>query len=728
MINTKYPDLYENFILKVKKYITKESDISKINEAFVLAEQCHEGQYRREGCPYITHPIEVACILCELNAGPETLQAALLHDTVEDTDLKLEDVLNQFGQSVSDLVDGVTKISKIEFKKSANKLETHQKMLLAMAKDIRVVIIKLADRLHNMRTMKAMPPDHQKRIGQETLDIYAPLAHRLGMFRIKAELEDSSLKYVDPQMYYHVTSLVQTKKSQREISIAKIIDDISRLLETHNVFNFFIKGRIKNINSIYKKLVGQKRDFEDIYDLLAIRIIVDKIEDCYQALGIIHANFTPIPKRFKDYIAIPKPNLYQSLHTTVLANDGTLFEVQIRTKEMDDIAEFGIAAHWAYKESKTYSKEREQFELAQKLKWYSDLLKLTSDKDEQEKDAQGFVDTVKTDILKANVYVFTPSGDVIELPMGSCPIDFAYMIHTDVGHKMVGATINNKIAPINTKLKTGDIVAIKTNKNANPSEDWLKIVTSSHARTKIKAYLNKINHDKIVQRGKDELEKEISRLNITATVDDIFVSKNFSKQQLSKLDDMYLEIGKGMLSVKTVVAKIEGKEIDKEELLQKQMEKQTRILTTSSDTGIYVDGLTNPRIKLGQCCNPVLDEKILGYVTKNSGIVVHCTWCPNVKQLEEDRALDVYWASNITRKYGTMLVLNTDIADNILQDVVTTINAASIGVAEMKVSKVNSMEQLMKVRVLVKNLSDLNVLMLNLKKIEGVYNVERGIR
>lgn len=724
-METSYPELYNNFFDKVKEYITKPINLEKIREAFLLAEKCHENQKRKEGVPYITHPVAVATILTELKVGPECLAAGLLHDTVEDTDMTLKELEERFGESVAKMVDGVTKLSKLEnIRYKDEKVGYHQKMLLAMAEDMRVVLIKIADRLHNLRTMDFMPREKQIIKAKETLDIYAPLAHRLGLFRIKAELEDRALKYVDPDVYYYVSGLLQSKKSERETKIDNIIENISKLLKENNLNFFYIKGRIKNIYSIYKKLVINKRDFEDIYDLLAIRIIVDKVEDCYQALGIIHANYTPIPKRFKDYIAMPKPNLYQSLHTTVLTEGGTLFEVQIRTTEMDKIAEFGVAAHWAYKESKVYSKEQEQFELAKKLKWYADILKITSDKDENE----DLVETIKSDILKANVYVFTPNSEVIELPVGSTPIDFAYMIHTEVGNHMVGATINNKIAPINTELKTGDIVSIKTNKNSFPSEDWLKMAKSSHAKAKIKAYLNKANRDLLISRGKEELLREAARINITDLPDDNFVSKNFSKQNLNNIEDLLVELGKGTISVKTVIAKMEGKEIDKDEFLKKQMEKTTRILTTSSDTGIFIEGLTNPQIKLAQCCNPVYGDEIIGYVSKNQGIVCHTKFCKNVNILVDNRLINVEWASNVTRKYGTWIFISSAVKNNILQDVVTKINSASISIAELKSTTDNNLQNTIKVKVLLKNVSELNVLILNLKKIEGVFQVERAVK
>ena len=723
----KQSPLFESLRNSFSNYIRREKDVALIEKAFLWAEKYHSGQLRKDGEPYITHPVAVAKILADLNAGPATLAAALLHDTVEDTPLTLEDVKNEFSEEISILVDGVTKIGNLAFKTSKSQAEYQQKMLIAMAKDIRVVLIKIADRLHNMRTISSLPKNRQKAIAKETLEIYAPLAHRLGMFRIKAELEDRSLKQTNPEMYYYVSGLVQEKKSEREGAINQVIDEISTLLRKNGIEDFEMKGRIKNIHSIYKKMVYQKRQFEDIYDLLAIRIIVDKVENCYQALGIIHANFTPIPKRFKDYIAMPKPNMYQSLHTTVLAGDGTLFEVQIRTHEMDEVAEFGVAAHWAYKESKEYSHEREQFEMAQKLRWYADLLKMSAEEGTQD-DAEEFVDTVKTDILSANVYVFTPMGEVKELPQGSTPIDFAYSIHSEVGKTCAGALINNKIAPLDTELKTGDIVEIKTNKNARPSEDWLKIVKSNSARNKIRSYLNSQNKDRLIEQGRDSLEKELSKKSINELPDDKFVQEHFKKQGLKTFESLLLEIGKGMISVKTVVSKMKGTSINQAEQLKRQMERASQQITTQSDTGIYVEGLTNPQIRLANCCNPVKNDDVIGYVSKGSGIIVHALKCPNVQSLDKKRLIEVEWASNVERKYGTWIKIIGGSRDKLLTDIITTVNSHKISIAEMNASSHIQLELAVSLKVLVKDKESLELLISNLKKVEGVYVVQRGIK
>jgi len=598
-----------------------------------------------------------------------------------------------------------------------------------MAKDIRVVLIKIADRLHNIRTLESMTPEKQYKIATETLEIYAPLAHRLGIFRIKAELEDRSLRYTDPPMYYRVSNMIQAKKAEREASIDQVISNIKILFDQSELHDFEIKGRIKNIYSIYKKMVKDSKQFEDIYDLLAVRIIVDRIETCYQALGIIHANFTPIPRRFKDYIAVPKPNMYQSLHTTVLSDDGTLFEVQIRTPEMDQIAEFGIAAHWAYKENKTYSKEKEQFEIAQKLKWYGELLKMSEDMDETSGGAEEFVGTIKGDILDANVYVFTPKGEVIELPKGSTPIDFAYRIHTDVGNKMVGAIVNNRIVTLDYELNTGDIVSVKINKNSQgPSEDWLKIAKSSHARHKIKGFLNKLNKDSIMQMGKDALEREFTTNKVNESIDDAFVKKHFEKNMVTTVLDMYLEIGKGNLSPKTVVNKLLGIETDPQMLLQRQMEKASRQLTTHSETGVVIEGLSSPQLKLANCCLPIPGDPIIGYVSKQSGIVIHATFCPNCKQFEENRLIEAYWAQDITRKYPTWIKIVGSNKPTLLTEVVTAVNATQTSIAEVNAMRTSTLEMIIKIKVSISNSAQLQSLMVNLRKVSEVYSVERDFK
>lgn len=721
-------ELFLTLVKAFENYIQKDENIVKIHDAYLIAKTYHEGQKRRSGEAYITHPIAVGIILAELHAGPQTIAAALLHDVVEDTQYSLEDVEKQFGKDIRDLVDGVTKLTKLSFNTIVTQADNVQKMLLAMAKDIRVVLIKISDRLHNMRTLDSMPKEKQMTIARETLDIYAPIAHRLGMFKIKAELEDIALNYTDQTMYDRVTNLVTKKRDERESSIDLIIKNIETLLVEHDTHEFSIKGRIKNIYSIYKKMVKDQRAFEDIYDLLAIRIVVPKIETCYQVLGIMHANYTPLPRRFKDYISVPKPNMYQSLHTTLLAEDETLFEVQIRTEAMDQIAEYGISAHWAYKENKVYSKDKEQFEIAQKLKWYGDLLKLTTDEDESQNGSDEFVETVRGDILAANVYVFTPKGEVIELPKGATPIDFAYRIHTDVGNSMIGANVNNRIVTLDYTLNTGDIVSVKTSKSSTgPSEDWMKIAKSSHAKHKIRSFLNKENKDDLIKSGIILLERELGNQKVEFTLTDSFCEKHFSKNLVTDAQSLYLEIGKGLISPKTVVAKMMGVEVDASKLLERQMEKASRQLITHSETGIIVEGLSKPQLKLANCCSPVPGDDVLGFISKTSGIVVHTRICPNLKTLDSKRFINVEWADDITRKYPVWIKIYSMSKKQLLPEVVANINASSIPIAEVKVNQGLDLETSILVRVMVSHLDDIISVLVNLRKISEIYNVEREI-
>ena len=514
---------YEDLYAVTSQYIHTAKDQELIQKAYDVAATLHEGQFRKSGEAYIVHPLCVAIILAELHAGPATLCAGLLHDTVEDTKETKEDVAKVFGEDIASIVDGVTKLTQLKFASLEEKqAENHQHMLLAMAKDIRVIIVKLADRLHNIRTLGALSAEKQERIAKETLEIYAPLAHKLGMFKIKAELEDTALKYVEPVWYAKIISQIKNDTAVRFNSIDHTIAEIREYLEPEKIPHFEIKGRIKNTYSIYKKMINQSKAFEDIYDILAIRIIVNTVGECYQVLGIIHAHYTPVPKRFKDYIAVPKPNMYQSLHTTVISNDGLIFEVQIRTEEMDRVAELGVAAHWAYKENVEYSKEKEQFEIASKLKWYAELLQYSEE--DKSAEAKDFVDTIKEEILTTNVYVYTPTGEVIALPKGATPLDFAYKIHTNIGNKTVGAMVNNRIVPLEYELQNGDIISIKTNKNSfGPSENWLKIAKTSHAKHKIKSFLNKQNRDVLVANGKSLVEEEFRSNRLTPDLTEDFV-------------------------------------------------------------------------------------------------------------------------------------------------------------------------------------------------------------
>ncbi len=716
---------YEDLYAVTSQYIHTAKDQELIQKAYDVAATLHEGQFRKSGEAYIVHPLCVAIILAELHAGPATLCAGLLHDTVEDTKETKEDVAKVFGEDIASIVDGVTKLTQLKFASLEEKqAENHQHMLLAMAKDIRVIIVKLADRLHNIRTLGALSAEKQERIAKETLEIYAPLAHKLGMFKIKAELEDTALKYVEPVWYAKIISQIKNDTAVRFNSIDHTIAEIREYLEPEKIPHFEIKGRIKNTYSIYKKMINQSKAFEDIYDILAIRIIVNTVGECYQVLGIIHAHYTPVPKRFKDYIAVPKPNMYQSLHTTVISNDGLIFEVQIRTEEMDRVAELGVAAHWAYKENVEYSKEKEQFEIASKLKWYAELLQYSEE--DKSAEAKDFVDTIKEEILTTNVYVYTPTGEVIALPKGATPLDFAYKIHTNIGNKTVGAMVNNRIVPLEYELQNGDIISIKTNKNSfGPSENWLKIAKTSHAKHKIKSFLNKQNRDVLVANGKSLVEEEFRSNRLTPDLTEDFVVTNFSKNNINSLEDLYCEVGKGALSAKTVVKKYTGEGRNHEESLAKQIERSQRILTTNSETGVVVEGLKNPQLKLGSCCNPIPGDPIMGYVTKGYGIVVHHRSCKNASSFAKERLISLEWATNPNRKYPVSIKITAVTNNNLLVEIMNVVSANCLSILSINANNNSNLETVVKLKVLTPNLIQLEKMIVNMKKISYIHNIER---
>ena len=724
MPNVLYDDLYK----RTSVYLKSEASQSLIKKAYDLANGLHEGQFRKSGEAYIIHPVCVACILAELHVGPATICAGLLHDVVEDTDYTYDDVYREFGKDVADIVDGVTKVNQLKFASLEQKqAENHQHMLLAMAKDIRVIVVKLADRLHNIRTLEHLPVSKQERIARETLEIYAPLAHKLGMFKIKAELEDTALRYFDAIEYNKILAQIRNDKSKRNKNIDHTIEEIKGFLEPCKIDNLTIKGRIKNIYSIYKKMKTQNKGFEDIYDVLAIRIIVNDVNECYQVLGLIHAHYTPIPKRFKDYIAVPKPNMYQSLHTTVIGNDEFIFEVQIRTFEMDKIAEFGIAAHWAYKEGVEYSKEKEQFEIANKLKWYGELLKFTEE--DKPSEAKDYVDTIKEEILNTNVYVYTPKGEVIDLPRGATPLDFAYKIHTNIGNTTVGAIVNNHIVPLDYELKTGDIISIRTNKNSfGPSENWLKIAKTSHARHKIKNFLNRQNREMLIANGKANVEEEFKNNKVSSyTLNDEFARLHFSKNNINSLEDLYQDVGKGNISSKTVYNKYIGEENQKtsEEQLARQMERNQKILTTHSATGVVVEGLVSPQLKFANCCMPIPGDPIMGYVSRGNGIVVHHCNCKNAKIFQPERLINLSWASDIDRKYPVSIKIYAMTNMNLLVEIMNTISLCNMNLLAVNAINNNNLETIVKLKVLAKDTTDLDKLIYNMKKIKYVYNIER---
>lgn len=720
----------EKVIESASRYLKNEKNIQIIKDAYQLANEKHKGQFRKSGEPYINHPLHVALLLSEYNTGPQTIAAGLLHDVVEDTDVTLDQVKQQFGEDVAKIVDGVTKISKLKYMTKEKVLaKSHQKILLAMAKDVRVILVKLVDRLHNMRTMQFQSPEKQKRIAQETLDLYAPLAHRLGMYRLKAELEDLSYKYTNPDEYTRVFNMIKRHKAAREDDISKMVLKLDEILKENNFKKFDIKGRIKNIYSVCKKMSTKNKDFEQIYDLLALRILVPSIEECYHALGLVHSQWTPLPMRFKDYIATPKPNLYQSLHTTVVGLNGKIYEIQIRTYEMDAIAEIGIAAHWAYKEDKAYSPEREQQELAEKLSWYKDMLTYVENAEEIGKDP---LDDIKEDIFEANVYIFTPNGDVKDLPSGATPLDFAYRIHTEVGNHTIGAIVNGKIVPLTYRLKTGDVCEIKTSKSFNgPTEQWVKIVKTTHAKHKIVSILNKRKRDSLILKGQTDFENTLRLENLEGKLTEKLVVDNFSKYNVNNLEDFYYEIGKGNLSVKGAAQKLFGSQLPDEDMLIKHYSEEKKVTTPKkSKSGVAVSGLDKAQIKLASCCHPIKGDDIVGYVSKGAGIVVHRFECPNLKNIEHERLIDVFWDddSETNCTYESLLSILSFDRKSVVVDIINTINSNSISIKSINSSKIKSGEILTKVKIAVKDLQTLERAILNLEKNSDIYNIERVMR
>lgn len=725
----KTPITIDDVMSSAQLYIHDEKNLQLIYKAYEIAADKHEGQYRKSGEPYIQHPLEVANILTTLHASPSTICAGLLHDVLEDTDMTKEEMTRMLSEDVTNIVDGVTKIGKLKYMTKEKALaHNHEKLLLAMAKDIRVIIVKLADRLHNMRTIKFHDVAKQRRIAQETLDLYAPLAHRLGMYRLKAELEDTSFKVLNEEEYYYISDAVGQKKVERNDDIEIMTKSIDSLLKNHHIAHYNLKGRIKNIYSIYKKIVTKNKTVDDIFDLLALRVIVDSVEDCYRVLGIIHSSWTPLPMRFKDYIAVPKPNLYQSLHTTVVGNNGKIFEIQIRTYEMDNIAELGVAAHWAYKENVGYNPEHEQLEIINKLKWYKDLTTYVENSETEDP-----LDSIIEDIFSANIYVFTPSGDVLDFPAGSMPLDFAYRIHSDIGNKTVGAIINGKIAPLSYKLKTGDVVEIKTNKSCvGPTNAWLKLVKTNHAKSKIKAYINKKQRDDLVEKGKLEFEKAAKTLDYNPNeLDDKTVANFFSTRSCKTIDDLYWEIGKGVISPLGAVNRICGitdVKLDEDMLIGQYSEEtsSTRMRRAHNGYGIIVDGLEKAQLKLGNCCQPIYGDKIYGYISKGNGIIIHREGCPNIVKSDKERFIDVSWDKEFSGKvFETTLKVSSIDKKNGVADMINVLNSSTATIVYVTSSKTKTGECITKFKLQVSNIENLNQAIINLNKLSEIYNIER---
>ncbi|MDY4575509.1 MAG: bifunctional (p)ppGpp synthetase/guanosine-3',5'-bis(diphosphate) 3'-pyrophosphohydrolase [Intestinibacter sp.] len=732
-----YDKELQEILDKIKNY-APSADVTPVVKAYQLAKSAHEGVFRKSGEPYIIHPIAVANILADLELDMEVIAAGLLHDVVEDTPYTYEDIKEMFGKDIADLVDGVTKLGKIKYQtKEESQAENLRKMFLAMAKDIRVILIKLADRLHNMRTLKYMPEEKAKYKAKETLEIYGGIAHRIGISKIKWELEDLALKYIDPEGYQELASKITKKRDQRQAYIDKIVKILEEKLKEVNI-NCEVSGRPKHFYSIYKKMKKKNKTFEEIYDLTAVRIIVDTVKDCYGVLGMVHTMWIPMPGRFKDYIAMPKPNLYQSLHTTVIGPDGDPVEIQIRTHEMHEIAENGIAAHWKYKEGITGNHDTK---MEQKLKWLRQMMEWEKDV----KDPHEFLDALKEDVFNSQVYVFTPRGDVMELPAGSTPIDFAYRVHTNVGNKCTGAKVNGKIVPINYKLQNGEIVEVITSTNSpGPSRDWLSIVQTPTARNRIRQWFKKEKREENIERGTEILEKEFKRYNIPYKNASIqkFLGQVAKKFNQPSLDDLIATIGYGGIATSQVMPKVRdyyNKEISRQEKEKRMQEKEKEIKKNydeheyakkrkKKDSGITVKGLDNILVRFAKCCNPLPGDDIVGYITKGRGVAVHRKDCTNINLDDEfikNRLVEVEWNNPEKSKFeGEIKVIAVDRV-GLLNDVIHIVSMEKLSMSGVncRVLKDNTVN--ISILVEVNDINELKQLMKKIRSIPGVDEVSR---
>lgn len=718
-------------VLETVKKSNRRADLKIIKRAYEYAKDKHKDQLRRSGEPYIIHPIQVAYILSTLGLDHSTICAALLHDVIEDTDVTLEDIAKEFSPEIAEMVDGVTKLSKLNYtSEQEQQVENYRKMFLAMGKDIRVILIKLADRLHNMRTLKYLTRDRQIANARETMDLYAPLANRLGMYSLKWELEDLSFKYLYPEDYRELVEGIDKKREERLKFIDQIMQEIKVELKKQKIVAE-ITGRAKHLYSIYRKMQRDNKTLDQIYDLFALRIIVNSVKDCYAALGVVHELYNPMPGRFKDYISVPKPNMYQSLHTTLIGPKGTPFEVQIRTWDMHRIAEYGIAAHWAYKEASFLGGKKANVTVEEdKLSWLRETLEWQKDM----QDPQEFLNTLKTELFEDEVYVFTPKGKILVLPNGATPIDFAYAIHAEIGNHMTGCKINSKMMPIVTKLKNGDIVEIVTSdKSKGPSRDWLKFIKSSTAKTRIQQWFKKNEREANIAKGKDALEREVKRIGMSyqELFKPEFVDVAVNRYKFNSLDDMYASVGFGTITAGKIVSRVleEYRKVNKEENIEEKIEelKKTKEDKPSS-SGIIVKGIDNCLVRLSKCCNPVPGDEIVGYITKGRGVSVHRKDCKNVKDLfeEENRMIDVSWYTDEPSSYNVDIVMFSNDRDGLLADIISTVTAekAPLMAVSSKVSKERIV--ITELTIEVNNIAQLNSVLKALRKIDSVYDVKRN--
>ncbi len=689
-------------------------------------------QLRKSGEPYIIHPVQVAYTLAELGLDDATICAALLHDVVEDTPITHQDLINEFGNEIAEMVDGVTKLSKLNYESvEEEQVENYRKMFLAMGKDIRVIMIKLSDRLHNMRTLKYLSRDRQIANAKETMELYAPLANRLGIYSLKWELEDLGFKYLYPEDYREIVEGIDRKREERLKFIDKIEEQIKQELKAQKI-EAEITGRAKHLYSIYRKMKRDNCTLDQIYDLFALRIIVNSVKDCYAALGVVHELYNPMPGRFKDYIAVPKPNMYQSLHTTLIGEKGTPFEVQIRTWDMHRIAEYGIAAHWAYKEASFARGKKANVTVSEdKLAWLRETLEWQKDM----QDPQEILNTLKTELFEDEVYVFTPKGDIKVLPRGSTPIDYAYSIHAEIGHHMTGCKINSKMMPIITKLHNGDIVEIITSDNAKgPSRDWLKFIQSSTAKNKINAWFKKNLREENIEKGKDLIEKEIKRIGMehSELFKPEFIQGAFNRYKFNSIEDMYASVGFGAITSGKIIARIleEYRKTHKEENVEQKLEElnKEKLNRKPSKSGVVVEGIDNCLVKLSKCCNPVPGDKIVGYITRGRGVSIHRADCSNLKDLfldEESRMIDVYWYTEKEAAYNVDIEIFANDRSGLLADIITQIAAVKTKLIAVSSRANKERIAITEVTVEVENLEQLNEVLKAVRKVDSVYEVKR---
>ncbi|GGG32090.1 GTP pyrophosphokinase [Lactobacillus apis] len=742
---SKYVEMtHEQVIDACKKYLDDEQ-IAFIEEAYQFAKKAHANQKRASGQPYIVHPTQVAGTLANLGLDPDTIAAGFLHDTVEDTDVTNDELKEKFGKDVAFIVDGVTKLNKYEYKSHQEFLaENHRKMLIAMAKDIRVIMVKLADRLHNMHTLEHLRPDKQRRIASETMDIYAPLADRLGIGTIKWELEDLSFHYLNPKEYYRIVNLMSLKRSERENYINDTINTLKSSLDSLGI-KYDIQGRPKHIYSIYKKMVNKHKDFNEIYDLLAVRVIVDTVKDCYAVLGAVHTKWKPMPGRFKDYIAVPKVNGYQSLHTTIIGPGGRPLEIQIRTEQMHEVAEYGVAAHWAYKRGNFNGVE--QTDSNEKLDMVREILEL---KDETQ-DASEFMKSVKSEIFSDRVYVFTPKGEVYELPKGSVTLDFAYEIHTQVGSHAVGAKVNGKLVPLDYKLKNGDVIDIMTQSNASPSRDWIDLVKTSRARNKIRRYFRNLDRENSIEQGEQMVSDNLREQGFAPKefMDKEHIDKLLEDMNYHTVDEMYASIGFGDLSAISVVNRLTA-DIRHENERKRQKELEEEILNSgqkavsesnaknSSATmkikhknGVMIQGISDLMLHLAKCCNPVPGDDIVGYVTKGRGVTIHRSDCRNIANNKDSqgRLIEVEW-ENVEESSAQSFNANIEVfgynRSKLLSDVITMLNSLTPNINNLS-GKVNE-DNIAHIyaTVAVNNSAKLDRILVKLRDIPDVYETRRA--